>query len=75
MSEIIKEKIGSEADVSLKFSGGVARVALDYDGKGADAGLFIELDSDYFLDKLAEAIPGEIDDSVIAFIKQLAKQA
>lgn len=75
MSEVIKEPIGSEANVSLKFEKGVMRLGLDYDGKGADAGLFVELESDYFLDKLAEAIPGKVDDQILGFLKTLAKQA
>lgn len=73
MSEIINEPIGNEAKVSFKFEKGVARIALDYDGKGADAGLFIELESDYFIDKLAEAIPGTLDDQILNFLKVALK--
>jgi hypothetical protein len=39
----------------------------------ADASLKIMLESDLFLDKLAELIPGKIDDAVISVIKMSLK--
>ena len=44
------------------------------DSKGLGGGLYLDLDAEYFLDKLAEIIPGEIDDAVIAMIKLAFKK-
>lgn len=62
-----------EFKASVKFEKGVVVCEAGYDGKGADAGAFVKVESDYFFDKLAEAIPGKIDDAVLALIKQAVK--
>lgn len=67
--DLANVEISKEADVSLEYKDGKLRLTAGYDGKGADVGLYVDIEPDYFLDKLAEAIPGEIDDKVIALLK------
>lgn len=47
------------------------KIALVLDTKGVDVA--VSVDSDYFLDKLAEVIPGEIDDAVFGMLKAALK--
>lgn len=67
--DIVNVDFSKEAGIDLKMEEGKLRLSVKYDGKGADAGVFVDLEPAYFLDKLAKAIPGEIDDQVIALIK------
>ena len=46
-------------------------IMITYAGKGGSVSVKIE--GEYLLDKLAEAIPGEIDDTVINIIKAALK--
>ena len=46
------------------------RLEAAYDGKQADAGFFIELTTDEYLEMLKELIPGKVDDVLIEAIKQ-----
>lgn len=54
-----------EGEVKAELKDG--QIVVTYGGKGATAQINIELG--YLLDKLAEAIPGQIDDAVIGVIK------
>lgn len=68
--DLSKEIVNSsEMKLDIKFEEGKAKLIANYDGKGADAGVYIHLEAGYFLDKLAAAIPGQIDDQVIALLK------
>jgi len=68
--EINKEvELGSEADLKLSLVEGKAKLEVLYSGKGGSGGAHIELDAEYFLDKVAEAIPGPVDDAIIAALK------
>lgn len=58
-----------DVDFSLDFVEGKVRLKLGYGTDAVDAGLFVDVDPDYFLDKLAAAIPGEFDDKIIALLK------
>lgn len=71
--KIYEKNVGSEGEFELEFKEGKLRLTLGVDTKGVDAGLFVDLDPDYFLDKLAKVIPGEIDDAVIALVKGAMK--
>jgi hypothetical protein len=42
--------------------------------KGLSSSLVTKVDSDYFLDKLAEAIPGTLDDALISMLKAALKK-
>jgi hypothetical protein len=72
MSDLVELKKG-EATLDVDFKEGKLRLSVSYDGKGADAGLFVDLDPDYFLDKLKAVIPGQIDDAIIEMLKGALK--
>lgn len=61
-----------EAKLEFKYNESTKKLELvvAYDGKGADAQLGIQADPAYFLDKLALAIPGGVDDTVFALLKK-----
>ena len=65
--------VKGEGSLSLKFEEGKAKLEVKYDGKQADASFVIELDSAAYLDMLKEAIPGELDDTVIELLKAAMK--
>lgn len=65
--------MGNESDYKIKLEDGKLIISLEYDGKGADAGLSIKLETDYLLDKLADLIPGKIDDVIIGLLKRALK--
>jgi hypothetical protein len=63
-----------EVQADIKFEAGKVKLVIKYDGKGADVTTEVALESDYFLDKLAEAIPGNVDDAVISMLKAAIKK-
>ena len=73
MSELVKDAVSGESEYEVKFEEGKLKIIAGYDGKGAGAKILLTIEGGYFLDKLAEAIPGEIDDMVIAAIKGAMK--
>lgn len=58
-----------EGEVKAELKDG--DIVITYGGKGATAQ--VNVDMGYLLDKLAEAIPGQIDDAVISVIKAAIK--
>jgi superfamily I DNA and RNA helicase len=58
METKVQKDLGAEGSLKVEVKDGKVVVSAVYDGKGADASLSIAIDSDYLLDKLAEAIPG-----------------
>lgn len=70
--DIIKGQNG-EVEFAIKVEKGVVLFEVGYAGAGSSAGVKVTLESDYFLDKLKAAIPGQIDDSVIDLIKVALK--
>lgn len=58
-----------EGEVKAELKDG--DLVVTYGGKGATAQ--VNIDMGYLLDKLAEAIPGQIDDAVIGVIKAAIK--
>jgi len=73
MSELMDKQIGAEGGVKLSFVEGKLKLELMYDGKGGDAGVFLMLEPDYFMDKLKDVIPGDIDDKIIDMLKMAFK--
>lgn len=65
------DKQFGETDLDLVWDGekNCLKLTFGYDGKGVNAGVYVDIESDYFLDKLAKAIPGEVDDAVIGMLK------
>lgn len=72
MTELANIQRG-EGNLSLKIEDGKVIMIVAYDGQQADASLTVSLEADKYLDMLAEAIPGEIDDAVIALLKGAMK--
>lgn len=70
--ELVKKDFG-DGEFSLEFKDGKLKVSAGLDTKGVDVGVYVDLEPDYFLDKLAEAIPGEVDDAIIAMLKAAFK--
>lgn len=68
MDEVNKE-LSSETKLAMKFEDKKIKLVVSYEGKGAGAEVAVFADAEYFLDLLAEAIPGQIDDAVIAMLK------
>lgn len=69
MTELVNKEVSSELDFALKFEDKKLVLTPSFDSKGLDVSMNISLDGEYFLDKLAEAIPGDIDDTVINLLK------
>jgi hypothetical protein len=63
--------IGSEGNYKLEYltEQKKFKFSVGYDGKGVDGEISLYLEPDYFLDKLKEAIPGKVDDTVIDLLK------
>lgn len=75
MDKVLTEKeLSSETDLKVEIIAGDVHLSVEHASKGVGASLGVKISTDYFLDKLAAAIPGEIDDAVIAMIKAAAKQ-
>lgn len=68
MSDIAEIKKG-DVSADVKFEAGKIVLSAKLDSAGTDAELKVSVEAGYFLDKLAAAIPGEIDDAVIALLK------
>ena len=74
MDKVLHEQpIGEEAKLKIEVKDGNVVLTLGLDTKGADVSVAVKLESGYFLDKLAEAIPGELDDSVLSILKGALK--
>ena len=63
--------LGSETDLKIGYIDGKIEIVIVYDGKGVDGELKAKADLIYFLEKLADAIPGEIDNKIINGLKGL----
>lgn len=74
MVDLVNEALGSEGNVSLKFEGGKAKLAVSHAHASGSVALVVEEDACYFLDKLAAAIPGAFDDAIIAMAKEVLKK-
>jgi len=72
--DLISKDLGPEAKVKAVISGGKISLSVVYDSKGLDGKVELSADSDYFIDELAKAIPGVIDDAIFAVLKQALKQ-
>ena len=68
MSNLVEKKF-EEGTLGLTFVDGKLVFLVSYEGKQAGAKFEVSLDAKEYLDMLAEAIPGDLDDTVIAAIK------
>lgn len=69
----MEKAISSEVKFDLDIKDGKIVVSAIYDGKGLDSTISLAIDGEYFLDKLAEKISGNVDDMIIAAIKGALK--
>jgi hypothetical protein len=68
-TELATGPIGAEAKYDVKLEEGKLHIAIVYDGVETDAELKVKIDAGLFIDKLAAAIPGQIDDAIFAVLK------
>jgi len=73
--EVLKGEIGEEGKYVLKFQEGKVRLEASHVHASGKVAFVIEQDAEYFMDKLAEAIPGKIDDTLLAILKGAVKIA
>lgn len=65
MSELVNKELTSEMDLIVKFEGGKAIVEIKYGGAGGSASVVGVVKADYFVQKVCDAIPGQIDDMIL----------
>jgi len=65
MVDVAEGSIGPEAKYKMEIVEGKVKISVDYDGKQADAGMYVSIEIKQFVDMLKEAIPGKIDDLIL----------
>lgn len=67
----MEKAIGAEGVLKIELVDGKVQVAVGYDSKGVDVSLGVAVESDYFVDKLAAAVPGEsaLEAGLVAALK------
>ena len=71
--ELAHGELGAEGAFDLKIEGGKVVLVGAHNSKGAEIGACVKVSPDYFIDKLAAAIPGKIDDMVLGMLKEALK--
>lgn len=71
--DLADKKLGKSGDVEFKVEGGKVKLAIVWAEGPTAASLSAEVDPEYFLNKLAAAIPGKLDDAVIELLKGALK--
>ncbi len=66
---LVEKEISKEAKISMVFEDKKVKLVVSYEGLGAGANMSVFVDSEYFIDLLAEAIPGTLDDAILAMLK------
>lgn len=71
----MEKPIGAEGTLKIENVDGKIVVSVGYDGKGLDGSLSVAIESDYFVDLLAAAVPGDspLEALVIATLKSALK--
>ena len=64
----VSKELGKELNLDIKIEGGKVILSVVADMKGVDVALSVSLEPEYFGNKLAAAIPGQIDDALIAML-------
>jgi hypothetical protein len=67
--EIVEGNLGTVGKYDVEFKGGCLVVELNAGAGPVSGGVVIKVDAGKVLDAIAAAIPGQIDDAVIAMIK------
>lgn len=66
---LFEQAIGSEGKMIAELKKGKLTINVYHDHKSGVLSFAVEQDAAYFLDKLAAAVPGALDDVVIAMVK------
>ncbi len=69
MKELYKVEKGEMSFKVMKKDDLGLRLEASYDGAQADAGFFIDLSTEEYIEMLKAAIPGKIDDMIIDALK------
>ena len=67
------DKDFSEGDILIRIEGDDLIIKGKHESKGAKADLDLRINGEYFIDKLAEAIPGPYDDYLFKALKVAIK--
>jgi len=70
---LVEGQMGPETTYTLEFQEGKLRLGMKYDGKQADAEVYISLEAIEFLKMLKGVIPGQIDDKIIDILAAALK--
>lgn len=65
MTDLVNQELGSEGDLKIELVDKKLVISVVHNSKGAEAKVSVALKPDYFLAKVKEAIPGQVDDTVI----------
>ena len=66
---VIEKEISKEVDLEMRFENKKVKLVVNYEGRGAGAEVAVYVDAVYFIDLLADAIPGTLDDVVLEMLK------
>lgn len=69
MSDLAQGNLGPELSYKVELVGAKLKISAMYDSSGVDVGASVSIEAGYFVDKLAELIPGKIDDMILAALK------
>jgi hypothetical protein len=73
--DLANVNVSKELGLKIEFINNQVKLSLGLDTNGVDASISVMLEVDYFLDKLAAAIPGTIDNTIIELLKAGLKVA
>lgn len=71
--ELLDKELSSESKLEVDLVGVDVVLKLSHESKGLGGSVELKVKGEYLIDKLAEKIPGEIDDQVFALIKAAMK--
>lgn len=74
MTDIIDGKLGEVGSYELDLVQGKLVFKAALSAQGIASSLSVYLDSELFINKLAELIPGKVDDVIFMLLKQALKQ-
>jgi hypothetical protein len=67
--ELVKQPLGTEGHVTISIVKGKLLVAVSHKHASGEVMMSVSEDASYFFDKLSAAIPGTLDDAVLAVLK------
>lgn len=71
--DVLDKALSPESKVKLVIKDGKIGLSGVLDTKGVDVELAVLVEADYFIDQLAEKIPGKLDDAILGVLKQALK--